>query len=297
MPRTRVMALAAAVIGILLTAAPAAAQERAETNDLIVLTGEAGVLEGESFDTVVIFDGPATIDGTVTHSVVAFNGPVTISGSVAEEVVAFNGTITVRSGATVGGDLVTRSEPVIEEGATVEGVTRGDPGRLFRDPFPFIGRLEAGLAVSVSVLLLGLILLAVAPRAADAVGAAWRTGTGPSIGWGLLLLVGLPIVAILAFITILGIPFGVGLALALFLIYALGYTAGAWVLGRALLKPPASRFLAFLAGLVVLRVVALVPIVAGIVGTIATVIGLGAITVATWRARQPGVTAPVPAQA
>jgi hypothetical protein len=287
----RAMAVTVAVTGVLLAAGPAAAQDQADTDDLIVLTGQATVAEGESYDTVVIFDGPATIEGNVDHAVVAFNGPVTIAGTVAEEVVAFNGTITVQSGATVGGDLVSRTDPVVEEGAVVEGQIGRDPGRLFRDPFPFLGRLASWLAVSVSTLLLGVLLLGLAPRGADAVEAAWRTAVGPSVGWGLLLLIGLPILAVLAFITLVGIPFGVGLALALFLIYALGYTTGAWILGRALLKPPTSRFLAFLAGLAILRVVALVPILAGIVGTIATLMGLGAIAVALWRARQPATVA------
>jgi len=278
------MIVTAALTAVLLAAGPAAAQDRAKTNDLVVLTGQATVAEGETYDTVVIFDGPATIEGTVDHAVVAFNGPVTISGSVAEEVVAFNGTITVQSGATVGGDLVSRRDPVVEEGAVVEGEIGRDPGRLFRDPFPFLGRLASWLAVTVSVLLLGVLLLALAPRAADAVDAAWRSAVGPSIGWGLLLLIGLPILAILAFITLVGIPFGVGLALALFLIYSL-------------LKPPTSRFLAFLVGLVILRAVALVPILAGIVGTIATLAGLGAIAVALWRARRGVATAAVPSQA
>lgn len=291
------MAMTVVATGVLLTAGPAAAQERPETNDLIVLTGEATVPEGVTYDTVVIFDGPATIEGTVDHAVVAFNGPVTVAGSVAEEVIAFNGTITVQSGATVGGDLVSRTDPVVEEGAVVEGEIGRDPARLFRDPFPFLGRLASWLAVTVSVLLLGVLLLALAPRAADAVDAAWRTAVGASLGWGLLLLIGLPILAILAFITLVGIPFGVGLALALFLIYSLGYTTGAWILGRALLKPPTSRFLAFLVGLVILRAVALVPILAGIVGTIATLAGLGAIAVALWRARRGVATATVPSQA
>jgi hypothetical protein len=291
------MAMTVAVTGVLLAAGPAAAQDRAETDDLVVLTGEATVPEGQTYDTVVIFDGPATIEGNVDHAVVAFNGPVTIAGTVAEEVIAFNGTITVQSGATVGGDLISRTDPVVEEGAVVEGEIGRDPARLFRDPFPFLGRLASWLAVSVSTLLLGVLMLGLAPRGADAVDAAWRTGVGPSIGWGLLLLIGLPILAVLAFITLVGIPFGVGLALALFLIYALGYTTGAWILGRALLKPPASRFLAFLAGLAILRAVALVPILAGIVGTIATVAGLGAIAVALWRARRGVTTAAVPSQA
>jgi hypothetical protein len=278
--------LLAAAGAVLLTPGPALAQDRADRDDLIVLQGSAEVPESQTVDTVVVFDGSATIDGAVESSVVAFNAPVTISGSVGEDVVSFSGTVTVRSGGSVGGDVVSRTEPVIEEGATIGGEIRRT-GDLFRDPFPFWGRIAAWLAVSVSTLLLGVLLLALAPRAADGLDAAWRSAAGATVGWGLLLLVGLPLVAILAFITIVGIPFGFGLAMALFLIYALGYTTGAWLLGRRLVGAPRSRFLAFLVGLGILRLVALVPIVAGIVGAIAAVLGLGAIAVAIWRARRP----------
>ena len=106
------------------------------------------------------------------------------------------------------------------------------------------------------------------------------------------MLIGLPVLAVLAFITLVGIPFGFGLVLALFLIYAVGYVTAAWLVGRRLIGPPRSRIVAFLAGLGILRLLALIPIVAGLVGAIAVVIGLGAIIVALWRARRP---APVPA--
>jgi cytoskeletal protein CcmA (bactofilin family) len=284
-------AAAVAVCALLLLAvpSPALAQERTEKNDLVVMTGRAEVREGETFDTVVIFDGPVTVEGTVRHAVVAFNGPVDVSGSVQEDVVSFNGPITIRSGATVGGDVVSRTAPVVEEGATVEGDIRRNPFDLFRDPFPFVARFVAWVAVTVSMLILGLLLLLLAPRGMDAVADTWRTGTGPSIGWGLLLLIGLPIVAVLLLITLVGIPLGFGMLFALGLIYAIGYVAGAWVLGRLLLKPPTSRILAFLAGLGILRLVALVPILAGIVGFVATVVGLGSVLVAAWRARRAAV--------
>jgi hypothetical protein len=74
---------------------------------------------------------------------------------------------------------------------------------------------------------------------------------------------------------------------ALGLIYSTGYVVGAWLLGRQLMKPPASRVLAFLAGLAILRALALVPILAGIVGAVATVFGLGALMVAAWRGGRP----------
>jgi hypothetical protein len=286
--RSRGLVWAIGSVLFLAVPSPAFAQERTDTNDFVVMTGRAEVREGETFDTVVIFDGPVTVEGTVREAVVAFNGTVDVSGTVEEGVVAFNGPITIRSGASVGGDVVGRVAPVVEEGATVEGEVRRNPFDLFRDPLPFVARFAAWFAVTVSMLVLGLLLLLLAPRGADAVADAWRRGTGVSIGWGLIFLIGLPIVAVLLLVTLVGIPLGFGVLFALGLIYAIGYVAGAWILGRLLLKPPTSRMVAFLAGLGILRLVALVPILAGIVGFVATVVGLGALTVAAWRAgRRP----------
>jgi hypothetical protein len=117
---------------------------------------------------------------------------------------------------------------------------------------------------------------------------AGRSGIGPSIGLGLLVLFGLPVLAVIALVTVVGIPLGVGLLAALLLIYALGYSATAWVVGRSILRPPTAWVVAFLAGWAILRVVALVPILGGLVWFAAVVFGLGALAVAIWRARTVG---------
>jgi hypothetical protein len=280
-------------LGLVLgTPASALAQED-RGDEFVVLSGTAVVGEDETIGDVVVFHGDAVVDGTVDGGVVVFNGDVTVSGTVAEDVVSFNGLVTIRSGAEVRGDLVARRTPVIEEGATVLGETRAT-GELFRQPLPFFGWIAGWLAVSVSVLLLGLLILWLAPRGADAVTNVWTTATGPSVGWGLILLVGLPLLAILLVITLVGIPFGIGLGLALFMVYSIGYTFGVLVVGRWVVKPPRSRMAAFLTGLVILRLLALIPFVAGLVGAAAAVIGLGAVAVAVWRARRPAQVA-VPA--
>jgi hypothetical protein len=290
--RRTLAALVVLALGVVLaTPATAGAQDGEERDDFVVLTGRAEVGEGETFGNVVVFDGDAVVDGTVEDSVVVFNGNTTVAGTVAENVVSFNGLVTIRSGAEVGGDLVSRQTPVVEDGATVRGETRANPGELFRRPLPFFGLIAAWLAVSVSVLVLGLLILWLAPRGADAVADVWRTATGPSVGWGLILLVGLPLLAIVLLITLVGIPFGVGLLLGLFLIYSVGYTLGALVVGGWFVKPPRSRMAAFLVGFAILRLLALIPFVAGLVGAAAAVIGLGALAVAVWRARRPTAVA------
>jgi hypothetical protein len=102
---------------------------------------------------------------------------------------------------------------------------------------------------------------------------------------GLLLFFGLPILAIIALVTVVGIPLGLGLLAALLLIYALGYSAAAWILGRSIIREPTSWVVAFLGGWAILRVVALVPILGGLVWFAAVAIGLGALALAIWRAR------------
>jgi hypothetical protein len=89
--------------------------------------------------------------------------------------------------------------------------------------------------VSVSTLVVGLVLLWLVGRGAARILEAGRTRIGPSIVLGLLL------------------------------IYALGYSAAAWILGRSILRGPTSWVVAFLAGWAILRVIALVPILGGLV--------------------------------
>jgi len=60
-----------------------------------------------------------------------------------------------------------------------------------------------------------------------------------------------------------------------------------------LIKEPRRAVLAFCAGLLILRVIDLVPVIGNLVTFAATVFGLGALTVAGWRAaRGSPATAP-----
>ena len=288
------------VVGLFLVltlglAAPAWAQAAQTTEAFVVLSGRADVPEGGQVGDLVVFHGSATVDGTVDGSVTAFDAPVTISGRVNGDVVVFNGRVELRSGANVTGDVVSQSAPVVASGATIGGTSRRLQTNTNWEGFGWAGRLAWWLAVSVSTLVVGLVLLWLVGRGAGRILEAGRTRIGPSIGLGLLLFFGLPILAIIALVTVVGIPLGIGLLAALLLIYALGYGAAAWILGRSILRGPTSWFLAFLAGWAILRVVALIPILGGLVWFAAVVVGLGALALAIWRARTPSRTAPAAA--
>lgn len=284
-----VAAAAALAVALAAPAFAATPTDRGQQDDdVVVVSGTAFVPEGESVHSVVVFHGSALIEGTVRGKVVAFDAPVTVSGTVEDGIVVFRGLLRIQAGASVSGDVYA-DRFTVAQGATVTDIRDvREFGWMFEKGFGFVAGLAVWLAVTLSVLLLGMIVVWLAPRAIDATVESARTGTGPVIGWGFGLFVGLPVLAMAVIATLVGIPFGVGLLLALAMIYALGHTASAWILGRALVPEPHGRAVAFLAGWAILAGATLVPWIGGVIWFAATVFGLGAITVAVWRARSAG---------
>jgi len=259
---------------------------------VVVLTGGTYVEPDRTVDTVVVFDGETLIEGTVLGSVVVFNGPTTISGTVDGDVLVFRGRLTLTDGAVVTGDVFARDRD-IAPGARVDGEVSGVRITWGLRWTGWIAALAVWVAIAVSVLVLGLLMLWLAPRGMDAGLEAARTAFAASIGWGAALLVGLPVLSVVAIATLVGIPLGVGVLLALGLLFAMGQTTAAFLLGRTLVREPRRRILAFLAGWAILSGIALIPVAGGLLWFAATVFGLGTIVVATWRARRERRVAPV----
>ena len=300
MPSTRArtrrlvgVALLAVLLAVLVGAAPASAQADDDSDTQVLVTGRAQVRAGERSGSVVILDGPAEIAGFVDGAVVALNGDVRVTGTVEEAVVAVNGRAIIEPGGRVNEDVVSSRAPQVAPGAIVGGET--SRVRFSSRTFGSVLWVTWWLAVTVSGLLIGLLLLGLVPRAMAASQGVVRDQPGSSVAWGLLLAVGLPVVSVAVLFTVLGIPLGLVGLLSLALLYSLGYVVASLALGRALVKEPRSLYLAFLAGFVVLRLVGLIPALGGVVTFVATALGLGALAIA---ARRSGSEpAPVAVQA
>jgi hypothetical protein len=274
-------------------ARPAIAKEDEDAGDHVVLTGGFHLPEGETASLVVVFDGATIIEGTVTESVVVFNGRTEISGTVDDDVVVFNGDVVIRSGASIGGDVASNGSPAVEDGATIGGELQGIEQRLDWKDLGFAGRYVWWVGYSMSTLFLGLLLLLFFPRLDVAITDVVRRRMAAALGWGAAAFFLIPILAVLALITVVGIPLGIFALLALALVYTVGYVAAAHGLGRLMVKPPTSRFLGFLAGLAILRVVELIPFVGGLIWLLASIFGLGFLTIAARGARARVAPSPV----
>jgi hypothetical protein len=281
----------AAVIATLVAAPAAGAQVDDDIDNLVVITGRAQVREGETVDVVFIVDGPAVINGTVRDTVVAIHGDVVVRGTVEDEVVALDGRVVAAGSGHIEGDVVSRHRPIEQGDGRIDGSWERWNPAAWRRGVSIVSRVAVWIAFTVSTVVLGLLLGLLAPQAAAAVDRAARDGIGPAIGWGLLLTIGLPIVAVLTMVSIVGLPLGLGVLLALGLVYGIGYTAGAWLLGRTVARN-LHPIPAFLVGWGILRVAALIPVLGGLSWFGAVVVGLGAITVAGYRARTRGEPTP-----
>jgi hypothetical protein len=293
----RRLTLAALVLTALtLGAAPALAQTAGGDGDpVVVFTGTISVAQDQTVSDAIIFDGDATIAGHATGNVIAFHGDVVVTGSIDENVISLTGRVTLGAGANVEGDVVSRLRPVIDPSATYGGVVRRPNWNNDWSDVRLFGRIVWWIGATVSSFLLGLFLILFAPRAADAVALAGTERTGPSFGWGALAFFAVPVAAAILLGTVVGAPLGLGVMLALALLYWVGYVAAAYVLGRRLGGPDRSRILAFTIGWAILRGLAVIPILAGLTWFVAALFGLGALILAARPSARPAASPPAPA--
>jgi hypothetical protein len=253
---------------------------------LVILSGRIDIPKGQQVPGIVIFSGSLTVEGTVNGPITAFGAPVTISGRVYGNVLAFKGPLKLLDGAVVTGDVRSRNGPLIESGATAKGIT----GEIASN-FGWIWRVLSWLAVSLSLLVFGLLLLWLAGGTANGISRIGRSSIGACLGWGALVFFGLPLVALIINLTVVGLPLGLGVLAALGLISSTGYCAAAWILGRWIIGESRGRVVAFLIGWAILRVVAFIPIIHIFIFIAAAIYGLGALLVTIRRARMGTETA------
>src|SRR6476646_2535458 len=275
-------------------AAGAAPTSQHEEDAIVVVSGDVTVPRGETVDGIYVASGDVRVAGKVDGDVVLASGAATVSGRIDGDLVTFGGQARLLPRAYVSGDVRYGDErPIVSGDAIVRGdVTKEDWGDSV-DFLPFLGAFVFWLAVGISMAILGVLLLLIAPRAAEALHARSRERVGPVIAIGFAIAICLPLAAAIALVTLVGIPLAFVIGLSLLPLAAVAYVTACYALGRRVVGEPHGKFWAFLAGLAILRAAALVPFLGFLVGLAAVVFGLGLIGAAIGAARDPE---PEPAQ-
>lgn len=288
-------------IAFLLFPGVALAQDSTNTDDLLLrIDGPITVSANQQYGNVVVISDNADVAGIVRHELIVVDGDANVTGTVEGNVTVIRGTLTLGSGARVNGDVnLWDSDITRASGATVQG-------KVNESSFDWSGwqlfALSAYIWISVTIALIiaGLIFAAVGGRQLMAAGELMVRQTGMSIVTALIVGIGIPILAVIAMATILGIPLGLGLLL--FLIPALwffGYLVAGTKLGAAILRQQTSNhpYLAATLGILLLQAIGLIPFVGGFIDFLAGIFGTGALVLLGWYAwRGPSTGAPVQAR-
>lgn len=275
-------------------AAHAQPKEPPAPAEQVVLSGDVLVPKGRVAGQVVVFSGSATVLGVVDGDVVVIDGPIVVQGQVSGDVVAVDGSVRLGENAQVTGSVLAGEEIASQEGAQVGGVSRQHVRLTLGGALGPLGTLLPPITVAVSVLMVALLWLLLAPRGGDRVARVLASAPFASLGWGVVAALALPVLGLAATVSVLGLPFGLSLLLGLGLLWLVGQAAAVWGIGRLIVHEPRSRIGAVAVGWTIVTVLGLVPYLNVAWWVLGAVAGLGTIVVAAWRARRDGAAPAAP---
>jgi len=252
---------------------------------LISLGGDIDLPAEEQADAVLVVNGDATVEGTA-NTIAVFDGTATLRGATTETLFVANGSASL--------DAQTRVlNGVRQFGSTVDapaGVSVQDVSGDVAGFGLFLGTAAVLLWIGfgLATVIFALLLAAIAARQLRAATGLISREPGRSALTGLAALILPPLVAVLAIVTLVGIPLGLGLLLVVWPMAAfVGYIVGAlwigeWIQDRRRLPEaqlPDRPYSAMLIGLAVAFLLGFVPLVTAII----SLFGLGAVTLVMWR--------------
>jgi hypothetical protein len=259
---------------------------------LIAINGNVTVQSDEQADVVLVTGGTATILGRVDN-VAVLDGSAVLEGATVQNVFVARGEVTLGAGTTVTGDVRTISATVTQDPTAVVG---GSVSAADTDLVAFAWAIVPAiillaLGFALVTIVAGMALAGLASRQVRSAEALLRKEPAEAILFGLGGLVLVPIIAILAMITIIGAPLGLAILLMVWPAAAYagylvaGIWIGEWLLYRNSSTRPDRPYLAAVVGLIVLQVAGIVPFVV----PIASLFGFGAVLLYAWRTlRQAG---------
>lgn len=283
----RVLALTVLfVVMMVLVPTVVGAQTEDDEGVLIRINGDAVLAADQDAGLALAIRGRLQVDGTA-KTVVVVNGTVVLNAATVDTLVVVRGRAVLREGTVITGDVwLTDTTLERADGVRIDGVVRRNAGGGFLVGLWILGVIIA-IGVGVLAILGGLVFAAVAPGTARRAGSAIRHSFGQVVLAGLILWLAVPIVGVLLFATIIGVPSAIAIWLGLLPVMAfLGYiVTGIW-LGELIVAREGGvghPYLASFLGILLLVIVGIIPGLGGLIGFLAALLGGSALALLGWR--------------
>lgn len=269
--------------------------------DDIHIAGGNVTVNSEVGDNLMIFGGTGIVTGTVKGDMVMYGGTLTLDGTVEGNLYFKGGQLTLGENTKILGNMeYTADEEVsLPAGAVVEGaITYTAPEKtapgvsnnvgMFSGVAGFLGfALPLIFVISlVALFLLTLVVVFAAPKKALDISFYLRKHLWRSLGWGVVYMIVVPIVALILMVLLVTFPIGI----LVFLVYGIGwliaapllsFCVGTWFLKLFNKKADFNRkghiVLAALLGAIIYSLVVLIPFVGGFIIILGLIFTLGAL--------------------
>lgn len=258
-------------------------------NNISVASGSLSITNSAQIGkNLVAGGGSLNIAGPLQGDANLAGGQITLSSIIGGDVRAA-GNLTLTSPANIAGNLTywSQNQAQIQPGAQVSGrISQNIPLATSQPKSGTIFGALAGLGFTLSLinliayLILGLLIIKFLPYFAKRVSGELSNQPWSSLGIGFLILLIIPIIIIILFVTILGIPLAFLLLAVFFISIYIGKVMVALTLGKKVLSyfnPDITPGWALLAGLLIYWLLTLIPFVGGLTIIIFTTLGLGAL--------------------
>jgi len=237
------------------------------------------------------------MEGSVGRDALLFAAHANLDGKIGGEVRVKGDSLSIGSAAVIGGPVhfEGHSKPEVSSSAKMASPVefkQMEKKESYREGSYYIWQVIWGAAF----ILFGLVLFALMPKfAKDTVAAAEHIGV--TAGLGVLVLFGVPIAAVIACITVVGLFIGLS---TLFVWYGslyfaqiiVGAVIGQWLMGRTSELWPLIGRMAV--GLAIVRLCTTIPHVGGWVKFAAILWGIGAISLSIYRRFEPVIAPSAP---
>ena len=291
--RARLLGILAGLALLLLPGSALAHEEPINDNGVMArVNGTLHVGPEERIKTAIVVDGDARIEGAVTGTLFVVHGSAIVSGVVGGGVTVVDGVLELSPTARIGSATLPNSTLLRSDGAVITGSISQQKGYSFASLGWLTSLVSLLIWVSTTLLLLvvGLVFAAIGGPQLATAAHTLTDRPGESVLGAIVLWGALPMLAVLAAVTLIGIPIGLALVAFLVVVWVAGYVVAGARLGTALLRwlgqdTDGHRYRTAIVGLVALQIVGMVPIVGGPVVALAGLLGSGALGVLAWTAR------------
>jgi cytoskeletal protein CcmA (bactofilin family) len=263
------------------------------TFDEVVNVESAGKIGGS----LTLFVETLNLEGNLGRDLFMFGKHLALSGKIEGEVKMKGDLLTINSSAQVAGPIHFEGNKEPEVSPQAKLAYPVDYRKMRDKPKYMEGHYYVWQVIWLAAFVLfGLVLFQLMPKfTGEAVASAERYGA--SFGLGVLVFFGVPIAAVIACVTVVGLFVGIS---AFFIWYAALYFAqlivgalvGQWLMGRTQETWPLIGRMAV--GIVIVRLATVVPILGGWIKFGVMLWGLGAISLALYNRFQPTIAASAP---